>query len=780
MIEMDFNSDDSAVNLDDDRDVSYSDSSSSHEMTSGNDIHSDEGNESIHPEADKDEENDVMDTDVRDGVSRRIIDLTNDDIRALEFASEEHAFNFYFSYAKCQGFAMRKDDVIRDKKEMVIMRQYLCSRAGLRDKKHLIRLDWKKEHRPLTRTNCLAKLRVRFDYKTGKWKVVSFEESHNHDLTPAKFVPLIPNYRGLIDGDKAQVDALHSHGIRPCQIMGFLVDQKGGYRNVGFSKKDFYNYIDEVKRGKIKDGDAVAGLSYLQGKADNNPMEYRYKELFSDFNSIYFEPVLTTSLQKIERQASKVFTLDIFKDVKYEIERAGGLNVIERSIEGDNVVFKLKEYCKPRSERFVVYDKENSKFVCDCRLFESCGIPCRHIFCVMRLEHIDVIPPCMICNRWRKDDKSDFMISDGLDEVEPDMMRVCRFVVTSSHCNSLCDMVSQKREHFKEFINDIMKLKQKYERLSSSSSTTNVKENVVQDPTVVKKKGAPMKIRKRRKSKRCSNCNISGHVITTCPRLFPPEVDEVNINDEDHGPESQTLRRDAAQNDDGISSDENFPDSSSNHVSGSNSHSQSIMFSVENRPTTDKRNIRKKKIKSLSQISNSVCEVKPSPTEVLKGPHRVGGDTAGPSSTAKHQVEGGVSVNPPVQNGTFSYGYHNNVSAPSFSYQLPIVGPSSVGNIQIREGMSITLPFPNSFGVPVLPSQGSWSQINHGLFPVLPSSMHHGLFPLFPNQSTVGLNYQQSTHVAGIEDASRPGVWNDLLQEVIRKSVCPSDNSGKK
>ncbi|KAJ1392531.1 Zinc finger, PMZ-type [Sesbania bispinosa] len=613
--------------------------------------------------------------------------------------------------------------------------------------------------------------------------------------------------------------------------MGFLVDKKGGYRNVGFSKKDLYNYIDKVKRGKIKDGDVVAGLSYLQGKADNNPIcadfqffgdvlafdvtykknrykyplvifsgknhhsqtvifgcepiadetidtykwvlrmfseamfnkhpaamvtdgdgamrkaimavfpnvchglcgwhlnknacenvknsnflddfkkamysnftpnqfeefweemvskhglqgnrwvmktygikemwasaylrdkffarirttsqceginslikayvrskntivefihnfehalrEYRYKELCSDFNSLYFELVLTTSLQKIERQASKVFTLDIFKDVKYEIERAGGLNVIERSLEGDNVVFKLNEYCKPRSERFVVYDKENTKFVCDCRLFESCGIPCRHIFYAMRLEHIDAIPSCMICKRWRKDVKSDLMISDGLDEVEPDMMGVCRFVVASSHCSNLCDMVSQKHGHFKEFINDIMKLKQKYERLCSTSSTTNVEVNVVQDPTVVKRKGAPMKTRKRRKSKRCSNCKISGHVITTCPRLFPPEDDEVNINDEDYGPESQSLKRDVVQNHGGISSDENFPDSSSNHVSGSISHSQSMV----NRPSIDKRNFRKKKMKSLSQIS--YMEVKPSPTEckaneVLNGPIELG------------------------------------------------------------------------------------------------------------------------------------------------------------
>ncbi|KAJ1413016.1 hypothetical protein SESBI_19944 [Sesbania bispinosa] len=210
-------------------------------------------------------------------------------------------------------------------------------------------------------------------------------------------------------------------------------------------------------------------------------------------------------------------------------------------------------------------------------------------------------------------------------------------------------------------------------------------------------KRGPYEDKERRKSKRCSNCKISGHVITTCPSLVPPEDDEVNINDEDYGPESQSLRRDATQ--------------------------------MENHSSTDKRTFQKKKMKSLSQISDTQEEGKHIPTEckaneVLNGPHKVGGENC--------------------------------------SYQLPIVGPSSVGNIQIREGMSITLPYPNSSHVPVLPSQGS--------------SMHHGLFPLFPNQSTIGLNLSS---VHGTEDGSRPGVWNDLLQEVIRKSVGPGENTGK-
>ncbi|KAJ1376269.1 FAR1 DNA-binding domain [Sesbania bispinosa] len=283
---MDLNSEDSVVNLADDRDVSYSDREISDDSGRERDITTQEqmdtglenmsGEHVEQPNSEDHVEELISEDHVQENMPEaevhRIIDLSSKDIKGLEFGSEEDAYNFYFSYARCHGLAMRKDDVIRDVQGNVIMRQYLCRKVGLRDKKHFLRVDRKKEHRPLNRVNCEAKLRVRYDYKTGKFKVVSFIECHNHELTPAKFFPLIPSYRGLSEGGKAQVDALHSHRVRPCQIMGYLLDQKGGYANVGFCKKDLYNYIDEVKRGKIKDGDAMAALSYLQGKADNEPI----------------------------------------------------------------------------------------------------------------------------------------------------------------------------------------------------------------------------------------------------------------------------------------------------------------------------------------------------------------------------------------------------------------------------------------------------------------------------------------------------------------------------
>ncbi|KAJ1442526.1 Zinc finger, CCHC-type superfamily [Sesbania bispinosa] len=306
------------------------------------------------------------------------------------------------------------------------------------------------------------------------------------------------------------------------------------------------------------------------------------------------------------------------------------------------------------------------------------------------------------------------MIVDGLDEVELDMMRVCHFVLASSHYNIICDMVSEKCEHFKQFIGDIMKLKQKYENLCSVSSTSTVGINVVPDPTVVKTKGAPTKARKRRKRKRCSNCQTSGHVITTCPRLVPPE-DEVNINHEVSGAESESLMRDVDKSEEGTAFDHSVSDRSSNHISGRISHGFEYATSSAN------SHLKKKKMKSLSQLSDSVYvstedRHNPSHSRAKQGRHapkKIGADLEGPS-------RGGV----------------------------PRGGPSCVGNIHIREGMSITLPYPNS-------SQGNVMLPNEG------SSLAHPKF-------------------ISILSSPRPTVWNDVLRNVIRNSCGLGDKKGKK
>ncbi|KAJ1405564.1 Zinc finger, CCHC-type [Sesbania bispinosa] len=196
-----------------------------------NNNYSDRGNDSSdesHSEDNNDvgNQNEAVDEDLTYEQYKSIIDLTANDVRGMEFGSEEHACKFYDSYARCHGFVARKDDIKRDAEDNIIMRQLVCNKEGLRNKKHFIRLDRKRPHRPITRTSCQAKLRVHFDYKRSKWTVLSFVETHNHYLCPPRYRHLIPAHRKMGDTDKAQAESLHSYGVRTCHIMGYMLAQK--------------------------------------------------------------------------------------------------------------------------------------------------------------------------------------------------------------------------------------------------------------------------------------------------------------------------------------------------------------------------------------------------------------------------------------------------------------------------------------------------------------------------------------------------------------------------
>ncbi|KAJ1430534.1 FAR1 DNA-binding domain [Sesbania bispinosa] len=442
----------------------------------------------------------------------------------------------------------QKDDVTRDIRGNVIMRQFVCNRERLRNKKHFMRVDRKREHRPLTRTSCQAKLRVHYHHNSLKWKVVSFEQCHNHELTPSRYVHLPPAYRGLTDCDKAQVDRLHGHGLRGCHIMGYLVAQKGGYCRVGFTKKDMYNYLDRKNQAYVKKGYVRAALSYLQDfkramysnftptefdefwkkkvvehglegnkwvsktyenkelwataylrdkffgrirttsqcesinsfirsyckkkssmveflhKFEQAKNEYKNNELMADFKTLFSEPVLTTYLRSIEKEASNIYTQEIFREVKQEIEKANALMVCERSMLDDHVMFSLKKFCSP-------------------------GIPCSHIITVMRNEDMENIPKSLICKRWLKTAKIDLMSHYDDDETDSDVMEEACYAAVSAACNNFAKVASKKRNYLKEILEDIRKLTIKYEKLEDKvCKDGNPTVEEVGDPSTVKTK----------------------------------------------------------------------------------------------------------------------------------------------------------------------------------------------------------------------------------------------------------------------------------------------------
>ncbi|RYQ97556.1 hypothetical protein Ahy_B08g093634 [Arachis hypogaea] len=225
--------------------------------------------------------------------------------------------------------------------------------------------------------------------------------------------------------------------------------------------------------------------------------EYRNNELIADFKSQCSEPVMITSLEVYERSASCYFMRNIFKEIRNEIQRVGALNITILSTTLDKVEFSVTALGDPAKDRRVEVDRGKNLFSCSCKLFESCGIPCSHILCAMKFENILEFPDSLIYKRWTKNAKNEFISTEM--PVNDDIERVLKF---------------RSRKQGK--------------------STPNVNLEGINDPFVVKSKGAPSKRSSWRKKRACSNCHKYGHYYKHCPDLMQHSV-EGNPRDRSYG-----------------------------------------------------------------------------------------------------------------------------------------------------------------------------------------------------------------------------------------------------
>ncbi|RYR28919.1 hypothetical protein Ahy_B01g053140 [Arachis hypogaea] len=617
---------------------------------------------------------------------KRTAELSREDIMQLQFTDEEAVYRFYKTYAMIHGFAVRLDEVRRDSDGSVIMRQIVCNRAGSR--KEVVKKDERiRDHRPLTRSCCPARIRARLDTKIQQWKVVSFYEEHPHELVAPLDVTMMPEYRTFSVSDKAQAKNLHDIGIRTCHILGYLAAQKGGYANLPFNQKDMYNLITQYRKEKVKGGDANAAISYLRGKAGNdsyffgkytlsnenrlenlfwadgtsridyecfgdvltfdstynrnvynkplviffgsnhhgqivifgcgllvnedigsykwlletfleamgskhptavvtdgdlsmreaikqvfpsathrlcawhlhrnacekvknngflmdfkqliyanvsveefevrwedmvdrynlssnswvvqtyemrnlwalaylrdqffgrirttsqceginslikayvrkkdtllefiNNMEtvvshYRNNERVAEFNSKYTAPVLVTSLPTLEDFAAKTFTRNMFREVRKKIEDACAMNTELVIQDGGKLYFKCNIFGVPEIHHVVEFDRVRGILRCKCLWFENRGIPCMHIFACLKHQHVEVIPESLVCKRWTKNAKSDFMKSNVDDPSDSDKVLKCRLGVLGAECSRLMDLACKNSSDFVEVMNSVV------------------------------------------------------------------------------------------------------------------------------------------------------------------------------------------------------------------------------------------------------------------------------------------------------------------------------------
>ncbi|RYR24839.1 hypothetical protein Ahy_B02g058386 [Arachis hypogaea] len=455
------------------------------------------------------------------GDYRDVLQLSKEEIMNKAFRSDEAAYEFYRRLGKCFGFGIRKGDSGKDESGRVIRRRFFCNRAGLRQRHHYDRLDRQRGYRPETRKNCEAKLSVYLDVVSGIWRVRKIVLDHNHYLTPAYMVHMMTNFREIKYGLQNSFWAKETFQKRMMWANAYLQDKFcAGFRTT--SRCEGINaYVKNFLKSRHSLVDMVQNLELVV-------REYQNNELLAQFRSLHGMSVMTTCLDPLEKYAADAYTQEIFVDAKKEIVGVGAVNFVAKISRSTTMVYTLEEYGDPSREVIVLYDRVSRKMECRCNFWSQKGIPCQHIFFVMKHKHLTRIPERLVLKRWRKDTKSLDKYAE-ITEVGSEIGFLLRHGALHAAAQWMLYVGARSPSSFTQALNGLHTLCQELDRGPENVRQKKALNTVdLHDPVVAKTKGAPRVRRQDRRKRRCTRCRKTGHTKRHCnaDQSFVSKVEE--------------------------------------------------------------------------------------------------------------------------------------------------------------------------------------------------------------------------------------------------------------
>ncbi|KAL6203500.1 hypothetical protein ACLB2K_027200 [Fragaria x ananassa] len=277
-------------------------------------------------------------------------------------------------------------------------------------------------------------------------------------------------------------------------------------------------------------GNFCAGMCSTQRCEGINETVY----LLDDYKSKNHKRKFDSHLKLIEEDAFNTFTNDIFVVIKGQIILKNRFSVRSCVQFGgsEDLMFYLSQYERPNRSWTVLYSSVDGKYSCSCLQFESDGVPCAHLFCVLKYRNVSVYPKSLIEDRWTTGGGRLKMVPTAAQCVDEMSGRILRYTTLMCEAKKACHNLSQSTEDFDSGIFQLSRLTKtsmKYREAKRPSVVElvvhPVPDNVLKDPVIARTNGmhrnsvpaANAGNENGGEGNRCGGCGVSVHNKRRCP-----------------------------------------------------------------------------------------------------------------------------------------------------------------------------------------------------------------------------------------------------------------------
>ena len=216
---------------------------------------------------------------------------------------------------------------------------------------------------------------------------------------------------------------------------------------------------------------------------------FRFREVLSDYQSNYGQPVMQTGMRSLEKSAANQFTKPIFLMFRTVLKRSLLLRITDSQEMSMGYIFTVSKYCGDGRVWHVTYCEEPVVFKCSCLRMESLGLPCDHILAILLYLDFEDLPKCLVLPRWSKFVKDSICGSYANGSLYWDSQIVARYSGIVQMCkvedddeyNCVVDYLGGEINR--------LKLKRNNENCDSDPVVHNNMDEDVLDPQCVRTKG---------------------------------------------------------------------------------------------------------------------------------------------------------------------------------------------------------------------------------------------------------------------------------------------------